>query len=1324
MNATTVTSEAYNLSSISSAVNDRTGGVDVSVSLGRISCGLQDPATFELMIYSNPGNPSSNYYGFGGNWIINSPRIDFRNQVIYFGNGKSARYTDNFLLEYNFIKDLNIERKHIVDGSVSYWNTIITYKNGTVEYYNELGVITQLFSASGHCLNFSYESAPGETYQALSKVYDGYGNELLIDYGVAPPGSTERVVTVTQLCAGERSTTKVYIQRNINQDIVKSISLPNNHNQRFYFDYTVKEDRLVYLSRITKPTGQAQEFTYSSINYNNSQTVYVVSKLEIMGNDPVRSDKATVTYEYSSNNFTGYPLVKNQVAGRDNCIYRDDDFTYSVTEGHDDIKIKRTFNRFHLLIEEEHINALSGVRHSLTSFIYPTVEGVDINGQPENFSLWARKTTLYTNASGGAREVFETRSFDVFGNLLSHRDASGVITTNTYYPADSSQEDGCPPTQHGFFVCHLKRSVNKPEIYTGEMKTLEFKYKEVLGLPYISPVLSTPPTVVRPYMVRAVESKANGVTLSTADYIAATDETTANARIFVGMQAWEKLPSQNKPYTITYTYSKVMELARIQTSYRSSDVEETLEKTSSRTFSLCSGLTYEEQDFNGAITQYQYDAENRLVKKTNFSGTAWQQEEHYSYEYYKNIDATYGYQNVITTTKANGMQLTSYINFNNQLSYSLETRPQGAEYCIKKLQYFPSGLIASETAYDKVLYPSGAEVTVNNTTRYTYVSRELVRILNPDETTDTIVRNKVLNTEDHQRRNGAIYRVAYDNAGNITSLALITHDQNNEIVTYLEQTTYDGFGRTSATVNRTGGRSSYDYDHFDRLLRKTVHDSDGNGRVDTNIYTYDSALQNMNLPTSVISRTSLNTQQEVILNSRRYYDGFGRLIEQDNQTFSYAQPYYTHPSRCSDTYDAANTLTTFDPITLMTNTVVKTLAQTPETRLNYSYDRQTGLITQAQAVRSGVETANFQYSYDAKGALTQTRRTYANGTSVTTEKTYSVSGERVMTATNHLGKLQRYHYDDYGRLWVKQYEGLGIKLVATYRLDGTLYRITVESNKFLDQDRYLAIMYFEYDAFNFESRRELAVCTNGSMTTVLDTTTVHGNNQLVTSRNLSKGEASTDNIDYAYTYLGAYGHLRSSNLTKGTSAPSVTNYNFAGGQRFSTIEVTDHNPLHYGYREDRVDSLNNGESTRLIRSDFAGNIIDSPEAAPYSRHFVYDASNSLISCHTPNDNQTFQYLYEPLGNLSQILSDNESITYIYDDDTVIGEISGNTKTLYLSFGNMLLGRYIQRGDQEELELFGTDTAGTVRSVTKCLPGGTTLQTVYHDYSDFGERRAW
>ena len=56
MSAIKVFSEAYNISPLASSVNSRTGGVDISIPLAKISSGLQFPAAFTLALQSKPGH--------------------------------------------------------------------------------------------------------------------------------------------------------------------------------------------------------------------------------------------------------------------------------------------------------------------------------------------------------------------------------------------------------------------------------------------------------------------------------------------------------------------------------------------------------------------------------------------------------------------------------------------------------------------------------------------------------------------------------------------------------------------------------------------------------------------------------------------------------------------------------------------------------------------------------------------------------------------------------------------------------------------------------------------------------------------------------------------------------------------------------------------------------------------------------------------------------------------------------------------------------------------------------------------------------------------
>ncbi|MEN5315577.1 hypothetical protein [Pseudomonas koreensis] len=1331
MTDASVRSEAYNptstSTSTSTSVNSRTGSVEFSISLGQISSGLHQPATYNLILSSHPGNPSQNLFGFGGNWSVNFPRIDLKNQIIYLADGTSVRYRGlDFEMEHHRCKDMGVVVEKVSHDNQEYENYTISYKSGFVECYNEFGVITKLISPSGHYLNFDYGKNTSSAYKLIHSVDDGFGNTLVIDYG----SSENNVITVTQQIAGETSVTKVYKESSPNADIIREVSLPNNFDKRIRFEYTGKKNDLLYLAKITMPTGKVEAFRYKYINYTATQELAVVDQVEILGNDPARSGYFKILYEYDFHNFTGYPHLKDPQPNRDNCIFRTDNFTYTVTEKHSDINIRRTFNRFHFIVMEELIDSITGLRQSTDFFKYPIVENKDVYGQPENYSFWTEKRTVYSNIIDGTRETYETRSFDRYGNLLSHRDVSGVTTNNVYYPARVENLADCIYTPYRYFVSYLTSSiiVQAPNVAGDLKKTCEFRYQEIPGLSYYSPMPSMKGKLTTPYMFSLVETKKNGIVFSVIDYIGDTGNTKPDLRIFVGMKKWETLPSRENEYHTEYTYSIVDRRAKIHARH----IVANMEKSTSRTFSLATGLTHTFEDFSGAKTEYKYDAENRLISELKFAETDSQQVESYSYEYYKKIDDFYGYQNTVIYTDALGMIFTSYINFNNQLSYAIETfPPSGVPFCVKKLDYFDNGLIASETEYDIVFAPSGENINVANETSYSYTARELARIVHPDDRISYFKRNKVLNTEEYQEGNGIIYRKSYDNAGNLTTTHIVTMDGKKETLVLIEQLYYDGFGRKFYTTNRTGGTSSLGYDLFDRLVSEVVYKSDGSSLIDYISYTYSSAIQNMNLPVNVRSRTT----NELVMESVRSYDGFGRLTSKDGIVFVYNEPYHDKPSATyCDHEREVNSSANFAPSTLFTTEIRKVAyAGDPETISKYTYEKKNHFLTVAQTYRGDLETSKLEYTYDTKGAVTKTKCSYATGASFVTEKTYSIGGSSVLTATNHLGTLETYYYNRNGRLWVKKYIGLDIIIFATYNNDGTYDSIRIQSTTFSGSaERSYAILSFGYDEYGVENYRSLEVIKDNKLTLIFETSSVYSKNGMVASRKFSKSPNPNDNnddrekdknsLEYTFTYLEAYGHLRSSSIKKGTSSPLLTTYLYSGAQRIVAIQKNNITETICSFTGDRINGMGD-TAYRIFANDGRGNISHIETEGNDARDLEYDIDNKLIKCYF--NQGIYEYMYDPFDRLSQINKGPKCITYVYDGDTVTGEISGDTKTLYLSFGDIVLGRYITRGEKVELEIFGTDSAETVRCVMTCYPFGTAgPRVIYHDYTDFGGHQEW
>ncbi|MEN5315652.1 hypothetical protein [Pseudomonas koreensis] len=1200
-----------------------------------------------------------------------------------------------------------------------FFNYIISYKSGNVEFYNEFGVITKLVSPSGNYLDFDYGKNTSSVYKLIHSVGDGSGNKLLIDYGT---DSKEQVITVTQVVAGETSITKVYQEASPNTNIIREISLPNNFDKRIRFEYIGKKNDLIYLSKITMPTGKVEAFRYKYINYTATQELAVVGEVEIMGDDPTHSGYSQVFYHYSNENFTGYPHLNDPISNRDNCIYRTDDFNYAVTEEHSDIKIKRTFNRFHLIVSEDVIDSLTDQRQSLDIFTYPIVENKDIYEQPENYSFWTRKTTIHTNLSNPPRETYETRSFDKFGNLLSHRDVSGITTDNIYYPPTASSIEEHRYLPFKYFACHLIRSeITPPFTRNGEgPKISEFKYVELRGLSYYSPFPDAKQDLITPYMMRPVATRKNGILFSIVDYLEDNGAVPPDLRIFIGMPLQETLGSNLNAYIIAYKYSKVNALAKIYARHSSGN----LEKSTSKTFSLATGLTHTTENFSGAKTEYKYDVENRLISEIKFSETNSPQEENYTYEYYKKIDDFYGYQNTVNFTDSRGMLFTSYINFNNQLSYALESfPPHGVQFCVKKLEYFDSGLIASEAEYDYLPAPSGVDIKVANTTSYSYKAREVIRIKHPDGMTSHFKRNKVNNTEDYQVKNGPIYRKLYDDAGNLMYLYIVTMNGRKEVLLLVDEYWRDGFRRLYFIDSATNGHSLFMNDDFDRVSGERVLRTDGTkDGVDIYRYCFDDAIQNMNLPISVVGRTKNN---ELVVDSRRTYDGFGRLTKQDGIVFTYNQPYHDKPSA---TYyeadeDEVKSFANFAPSTLFT-TEIKKLAYAGdlETRSKYTYDKKNHCLTLAQTYSDDLETSKLEYTYDAKGAVIRTKCTYATGASFVTEKAYSISGSRVTTVTNHLGKLETYHYDYNGQLWVKKYIDLDIVIFATYNDDGTYDSIRIQSATFSGaSERVYATLSFNYNEYGIENFRSLEVLKDGKLTFIFDTSSLYDEYGRIVSRQFRNSLNPDDSLDYTFTYLEAYGHLSSSSMKKGSSLPLVTNYNYSGAKRISSIQANNKTIVEYTYSRDMMVGVNDGVGLTQIFSDGRGNISKNAAKGNEARDFEYDIENKMTKCYF--NQGVYGYMYDAFGRLSQINKGRECITYVYDGDTVVGEVSGNTKTLYLSFGNIVLGRYIKRGEKVELEIFGTDSSETVRCVMTCYPYGTAVpRVIYHDYSDFGDRQ--
>ncbi|WP_144508072.1 RHS repeat domain-containing protein [Bacillus mycoides] len=1376
MASTQVFSQGFNFLPLNASVSNRTRSVNANIVLGKISSGLQNPATFTLALNYNPGSNARQNFGFGKNWTINTPRLDSTNNLIYLSNGAvekvlpASNGTIKFL--YHKVDDCRIEVVESGDdvdgGSIRDTNYRVKHKDGTIEFLNGNGFITKLVSASGQYLNFTYEN-PGSSNPALKEINDGSGNKIKLDY-------YSNRIEITQTINSISRTTTVYL----NATLISSISLPNDTNNKYEFEYTTI-DNSKYISKISQPNGNVQEFTYESIKYSNDTNVQVVKKLTIKGKNNEPSQEITYSSSGSNQerNFTGYKNDSNYapVTGADNCILHTDDYKYQVVERYSDIEYTRVFNRFHLLVNEYIKKPGETYNRQETTYEYnKIISSANINGQTnKNFSFWTKKTITYKNSQNQTRSVNTTQSVDEYGNQLEEVKVSGVRVTNAYYPA-AGEGDKCPADPNGF-VNYLKSSTTSAG--TEEPKTIEFTYRSVTGLTYTLPVDTTYAlpnnnnnngqatnynrvqtnsnrvqainyTFVTPNMVLVKNKKENGVfTQKHIRYFAANDTPVPN-RLDVGSLKHINTGTLN----MNFTYSHDGDRSTTTTKLTSGS----LEKQSSVTILRSTGLVAEETDHANAVTKYSYDDLNRLTRKEAYSGTAYEQAETYSYSNYSDRGTPYGFQNAITKTIPSGKQFISYVNNKNQLSYSLEVLGDNSKYCTSSIVYDVNGLVTSETEYDRVTNSSGNAVAITNTTNYTYDVRKLseTRYSNGDK--ETITRDVVANTETSRKNSQVSITTKYNN---YDAPVEIYHNRDNgkHIITSY---TYDSFGREIETKNALNGRKTLSYDKFDRVVTEIVKGSVDSGRQDTTTYTYDgSQIQNMNLPTKLECTTQqgtgtttqqgTNSSSQNVLTSNRVYDGFGRLTSQDgqpNRSYSYDQSYYDRPSKTNITGNTTNNFTSemLNSTTLQIEQTIDKDAAGNERKCTYEYYNNTGLLKKSKVHKAGGTTLRSQsdYTYDNRGLLTRTNVTYvypSASLNVVTTKSYSTSGKRLAsvkyeitddnnTANNTTVEV-RYVYDTLGRLKNKLYtrdSTNSFGAVGTYIQNGMynneINKIEMVSPQFTGiAVEKLAEQSFSYDGYGNRDGSVFNRYTNSTdHTQELSISNTYGTNLLMSEKRIRWANNNT-RYKREYTYLPQYMQLNTAKRKENDTLISTATYGDNGVLRLSSDNVFSERT----YTNDRINTLKKTTDTNpvTLTYDSNGNITKDAFTSK-NRSITYSGGNKVIK--VISDGVTYDYFYDASGRLVNISnSSSKGVTFLYDGDELIAKYTtDNILTYYFSFGNIPLGSWNKTGNDVKLELYGTDTDNTVFASNTFVPvsrdaSSPILESRKQiDYSEFGE----
>jgi RHS repeat-associated protein len=715
----------------------------------------------------------------------------------------------------------------------------------------------------------------------------------------------------------------------------------------------------------------------------------------------------------------------------------------------------------------------------------------------------------------------------------------------------------------------------------------------------------------------------------------------------------------------------------------------------------------------GRTTSYAYDAEGRLVQKTNPDGGVTKdvynannqlvqeidplgRSTDYTYDPIGNLTSktvgdptTWSYQydlrgNVIQATDGNGNVTTYEYDAQNRLIKQTNVQNCGCNR-VEVYAYDAAGNVTSETD------PNG------NVTTFTY-----------DAMGNTLTQTNAL---------GITVSWTYDGYGNTTSFT----DGNGHTTQYIYSTTRDvttyspdtyianSRSQLAAVIDPLGAKTAYAYDSVGNLISETDalgrvtqygYDSRGNLTSATDAlgghfaYGYD-AVDNLTSRTDALNRTTTYG-----------YDSMNNLVSVTDPlggVTSYAfdsvgnQTSQTDPlgRTTSYTYNALDQVTSItDPLGGVShytyNATDKLLSYTDAMgqQWTYSYDQIDQLLKstdpnghsyQYTYDHAGNETSQtdplgrvLTYGYDAANRLTSVTNNLGQATH------YGYDGEaNVTSVTDALGNTTRYAYDAANQL-TQETDALGHSTTYTYDLVGNVTGIT---------DRNGRQRSFTYDALNRQTQEQWIA--NGTAIATFN-----------------------------------YGYDAVDNLTSAGDANSAYQLTYDVLDRLTSVDnqgtpKQPHIVLSYGY-----DAVGNETSVRdntgvQVNSSYNANdwltsrSWSGPGIDPVQVNFRYNVRGGLTDIQrfantssTPQVIGQSHFTYDPAGNLTGLThadgQNNPLVQYVYQynaaDELTSETHHGQTTNYHYDAIGQLLGtdNGSQPGQSYAYDANGNRTGAAVR----------------------------
>ncbi|MCY4328825.1 MAG: hypothetical protein OXC48_01885, partial [Endozoicomonadaceae bacterium] len=451
-------SNAFNFRKTADAATDpRTGILSFHAKAGSLLSNSGHGPDIDLEVgYNSIATANPDGLGYGWSWNLTHFNLQTNQLTTSTGQSFHLQPDDNnrWYPLYHKLHDIDIsgnKKTHFT----------ITYTNGLRETLNHDGYEIKLEQRDGWSVHFIYK--PGT--HLLQFITDDQEHRVIIHY------KKNNITVISRDITGQPALVSVNKQRGI----LRSITLPDDQNNVQLGIYIRYIGHLI--REVDYPTGLQKFFNYNCSDamktdikrgfFNLNPCVVSTETISPGAGQPTM----TVSYQYSQTSANGHNyLAFNSGSSTihsnvtDRLFEAPVTYTYRTQTDNGLIRDIRTYNKYHLLIDEQKISDRTGKKLSQVHTFYCNTDTdngcahTSFRDLPVTYSLPLKIVTrLWNNTTETPAITTETIQYDTQGRIVKHTDSFGRSTQIHYCPKIGNA--ACPATPSGWIFTTLNESV-------------------------------------------------------------------------------------------------------------------------------------------------------------------------------------------------------------------------------------------------------------------------------------------------------------------------------------------------------------------------------------------------------------------------------------------------------------------------------------------------------------------------------------------------------------------------------------------------------------------------------------------------------------------------------------------------------------------------------------------------------------------------------------------------------------------------------------------------------------------------------------------------